>query len=204
MVTVDERRVPDLLEVRPGDPQRVVTLLPGRGYTPQAPLLRFTSSLLVERGWTVREVWWSRLPPTGDPQTDARQALVEGERALRAVQVREHVVVAKSLGTRLLPVARELGLPGVWLTPLLREDTVRGALGATAVPSLLVGGSADSSAWDHEVAEQAAPTAGTSGRCQVPTTPWRSPGTPGRRCACSSRSWTGSRAFSLVRTELPW
>jgi len=155
MVTVDERRVPDLLEVRPGDPQRVVTLLPGRGYTPQAPLLRFTSSLLVERGWTVREVWWSRLPPTGDPQTDARQALVEGERALRAVQVREHVVVAKSLGTRLLPVARELGLPGVWLTPLLREDTVRGALGATAVPSLLVGGSADSSAWDHEVAEQA-------------------------------------------------
>ncbi|MEJ5867669.1 hypothetical protein WDV85_07945 [Pseudokineococcus sp. 5B2Z-1] len=152
---MDGRGALDVVEVRPGDPQRVLTLLPGRGYTPQAPLLHFTSSLLLERGWTVREVWWGRLPPTGDPETDARQALVEGERALRAVQAREHVVVAKSLGTRLLPVARELGLPGVWLTPLLREDVVRGALGAPDKPSLLVGGTADNAAWDPEVAEQA-------------------------------------------------
>lgn len=74
---MDVRRAFDVVEVRSGDPQRVVTMLPGRGYTPQAPLLHFTSSLLVEHGWTVHEVWWGRLPPTGDPETDAQQALVE-------------------------------------------------------------------------------------------------------------------------------
>lgn len=155
MVRVEERRAPELVEVRDGDPERVATLLPGRGYTPQAPLLRFTSSLLVERGWTVREVWWSRLSLTGDSEVDTGRALAEGERALRAVRARQHVVVAKSLGTLLLPVARELDLPGVWLTPLLGDDVVRAALTATHAPSLLVGGTADDLAWDHEVAEQA-------------------------------------------------
>lgn len=95
-----------------------------------------------------REVWWSRLP-------DVAEALARGEQALRAVEARHHVVVGKSLGTLLLPVAVDLGLPGVWLTPLLQDDAVRAAVLATRAPSLLVGGTADRGAWDTGVAERA-------------------------------------------------
>jgi hypothetical protein len=32
-------------------------MLPGRGYSPAAPLLHYATMLLVERGWTVHQVW---------------------------------------------------------------------------------------------------------------------------------------------------
>ena len=43
-----------------GDPQRVASLLPGREYTPNSPLLHYTRKALRDDGWTVREHWWSR------------------------------------------------------------------------------------------------------------------------------------------------
>lgn len=54
----------------------------------------------------------------------------------------EHV--AKSLGTLAAPVAAELGLPAVWLTPVLSDAAVAQALSAYPAPQLVVGGSADS------------------------------------------------------------
>jgi hypothetical protein len=44
----------------PGAP--VATLLPGRGYGPQAPLLYYTRLLLRGRGWAVRTVDWDKVP----------------------------------------------------------------------------------------------------------------------------------------------
>jgi len=62
------------------------------------------------------------------------------------------LVVAKSLGTLALPWAVERGLPGVWLTPLLREAAVVTAVGEARQPTLLVGGTADTHWQPPEVA----------------------------------------------------
>lgn len=137
-----------------GDPRRVASLLPGRGYTPNAPLLHYTRRCLRDQGWTVREHWWSR-----------GQAMETGPAGREAIDVVEgagepliHLVVGKSLGTLAAPVAVERGLPAIWFTPLLQEPIVRAAIDNTLEPTLLVGGSADET-WDRAVA--------VASRCQV-------------------------------------
>lgn len=137
-----------------GDPHRVATLLPGRDYTPNYPLLHFTRRVLTDRGWTVREHWWSR-----GMATTVSEAFDEASAAVREVDTPGlHLVVGKSLGSLGAPAAVDHSLPAVWLTPLLREDLVRAAIDRTLEPTLLVGGSADS-AWSKEIA--------SATRCQV-------------------------------------
>jgi hypothetical protein len=127
-----------------GDPDRVATVLPGHGYTGDAPLLHFTRLLLRTRGWSVRTVRWVTPPAPAQLLGPARNLLDAGP-------ARRHLVVAKSLSTWLLPSAVERGLPGVWLTPLLREAQVLRAAGAAVAPTLLVGGSLDPT-WDPDAA----------------------------------------------------
>lgn len=68
----DVRRV----RVFEGDPAQVATLLPGRGYTPQGPLLHHATVLLLNRGWTVRQVWWDPVPRSAaEVQQQARDVL---------------------------------------------------------------------------------------------------------------------------------
>lgn len=56
-------------------------------------------------------------------------------------------VVAKSLTSLAAPAVAKLGLPAVWLTPLLqRREVQQGLAGATA-PALAIGGTADP-LWD--------------------------------------------------------
>ena len=143
-----EVAVQELLEVHThdgdGDSDRVATVLPGRGYSCEAPLLHYTRLLLRTRGWSVRTVRW-RTPPSPEQLIDLAPDLLE------AVQATQHLVVAKSLSTLLLPLAVELGLPGIWLTPLLREAQVRRAADEATAPALRVGGSLDPY-WDSTAA----------------------------------------------------
>ncbi len=142
------------MKVYDGDPQRVASLLPGRGYTPNYPLLHYTRRFLTDRGWTVREHWWSR----GEAMTVA-DAFAEATDFVNAAEAPGlHLVVGKSLGTLAATAAVDLALPAVWLTPLLHEDLVRAPLDRTLEPTLLVGGSADES-WDKALA--------TATHCQV-------------------------------------
>ncbi len=137
-----------------GDPHRVASLLPGRGYTPNYPLLHFTRRILTDRGWTVRELWWSRGMAMTVPE-----ALVEANAFVREVDTPGlHLVVGKSLGALAAPAAGGRGVGAVWLAPLLREDHVRAAVDRTLEPTLLVGGSADPT-WSKEIA--------SATRCQV-------------------------------------
>ncbi|WP_226345916.1 hypothetical protein [Agilicoccus flavus] len=130
-----------------GDPRRVATILPGRGYTPDGPLLHYTRRVLHDRGWTVREHWWERgAATTLDEARDEATDVVKGAHAHGL-----HLVVGKSLGSLAAPVVVDHGLPAIWLTPLLREDVVRAAILATLEPTLVVGGTGDAS-WDREVA----------------------------------------------------
>jgi hypothetical protein len=133
-----------------GGPSRVASVFPGRGYTPDRSLLYYCRMLLLDRGWTVREVWWV----DGD-ETDPEAVLVQATRELDEVSAGLHLVVAKSLGTFALPLAVERGLPGVWLTPILTEASIATAVRHLSAPSLLVGGSKDR-LWDGRVARQSA------------------------------------------------
>jgi len=41
-------------------------VLPGRQYTPDAPLLFFATQAVLARGWDVRQVWWDAPERGGD------------------------------------------------------------------------------------------------------------------------------------------
>lgn len=115
-----------------------VILLPGRAYPIEAPLLFWTASALVEDGWFVQAVRWERPPLDPEFVCGALQlALQEAPDAERTL------VVAKSLGTHAAPLAAELGLPAVWLTPVLTEAPVAEALSSYPAQQLSIGGSAD-------------------------------------------------------------
>jgi pimeloyl-ACP methyl ester carboxylesterase len=65
------------------------------------------------------------------------------------------LLVAKSLTTLALPRALELGLPGIWLTPVLNREEVRSSLEVIELPTLAIGGTADP-LWDSGFAAQLA------------------------------------------------
>ncbi len=131
---------------------RVALVLPGERYTCDGPLLRFTTLVLVRRGWRVRQVWWDDEPPA-DPA--AVEAVVGAEES-------PHLLVGKSLGTLALPWAAAHALPGVWFTPLLHDEAVRAAVPSLPADSLLVGGTADRH-WDG-----AAARAGSASVLEIP------------------------------------
>lgn len=131
----------EAMRVYDGDPSRVATLLPGRGYTPGGPLLHYATLLLRHRGWTVRQLWWDPLP------TDAVDVQDRLRAALKDVDAAVQLLVGKSLGTFGLPVAGDRAIPGIWLTPVLTDDVLAAAVPVLRTPSLLVGGTADE-LWD--------------------------------------------------------
>ena len=131
----------------PGTP--VATLLPGRGYGAQAPLLYYARLLLRSRGWAVRTVDWEKAPGL-DPADHAAVAAFARE-VLATADPAQDLVVGKSLGSLALPAAAERGVPGIWLTPLLGIEDVRRAAARAAASTLLIGGTADPY-WDGAAA----------------------------------------------------
>lgn len=133
-----------------GDRSRVVVVLPGARYLPFAPLLWFSREVALSRGWSVLEVW----DEYGDPGVDPWQWVEErAAAAVRHVEPARVAFVAKSIASHAARLAREGGLPGVWLTPLLHDPEVRAAFEELEAPALLVGGTGDRS-WDGEAARR--------------------------------------------------
>ncbi|MBO0611173.1 hypothetical protein [Myceligenerans salitolerans] len=133
-----------------GDPSRVVTMLPDVAYTALAPLLHHSRAALLELGWTVRVVEWSGTPDLDGARIAAAELLEGSDGPGDGVT---HLVVGKSLGTLAIPAAARLGLPGIWLTPLLTWDDaadIREAVAGLEGDHLLIGGSADPT-WDHDL-----------------------------------------------------
>ncbi|WP_201850027.1 hypothetical protein [Myceligenerans indicum] len=131
-----------------GDPGKVATVLPGSGYTAMGPLLYHPRAALHALGWTVRVVEWCGRPGLEAARTAAVE-LLEGVDAPGGGGI--HLVIGKSLGTLAIPTAARLGLPGVWLTPLLTHDDaadVRETVSGLEGDHLLIGGAADPY-WDH-------------------------------------------------------
>ena len=124
----------------------VALILPGAGYTVQAPLLHWPMLALAEAGWDVWSIDWH-----ADVDDAARQdmrgfvesALATAEAALPAPP---ELVLAKSLGTFALPHFAQQDVRGVWLTPILSDPGVADALARVSPERhLAVGGTADPS-----------------------------------------------------------
>ena len=127
-------------------------VLPGAGYGPAGPALRFPALAVAQCGAEVREVRYSSSPPrVSDLEAgqdfyatarDQIQAIVDERRYAKVT------FIAKSLGTMVLgAIGRELALPGLvdalWITPIFSLDYVRDGALAVGWRSLVVCGSAD-------------------------------------------------------------
>jgi pimeloyl-ACP methyl ester carboxylesterase len=131
---------------------RRAILLPGGAYTVDHPLLFYVAGVLAGQGWFVQGVRWdidadARVDPVrfaADAAELAADAAPPGQTTL---------VVGKSFGSRAAPWVTGLGLPAIWLTPLLHEPAVAEAIRAATAPTLLIGGTADD-LWDVEVARE--------------------------------------------------
>ncbi|WP_374454569.1 alpha/beta fold hydrolase [Nocardioides sp.] len=136
-----------------GDSRGLALVLPGRAYSPSAPLLELARLALLQHGFTVQQVWWdSTTRGDEDPDQWVRRHVAE---ALADEDADHVVLVAKSLGTRAASYAAERGLDAVWLTPLLVEPALAEAIASNAGRQLLVGGLADE-LWDAAVAAELA------------------------------------------------
>jgi pimeloyl-ACP methyl ester carboxylesterase len=134
-----------------GAADRVVVVLPGALYLPFAPLLWFAREVALARGWSVLEVWDEYRDRSEDPW---RWVFERAEAALRHVGHARTALVTKSITSRAVTIAVEQGLPGIWLTPLLRNDDIAVGFEQLSAPALVVGGTADES-WDGELARRA-------------------------------------------------
>jgi len=127
-----------------------VILLPGANYPTTAPLLWFAREAALAAGRNVLAVVDSR-SGSGDPQQWTEE---RAEAAIRHLgDGPRPILVAKSITSLAAPLVARLGLPAVWLTPLINEagtsvaTAVATGLAAASAPFLLIGGSADP-AWD--------------------------------------------------------
>jgi hypothetical protein len=123
-------------------PTKVAVLLPGSGYTAQAPLLYWCGTLLREAGWHVEVVEWTVTDADiQNPIPFVEYALTTAFNSAPPTSTR--LIVAKSFGTFALPWAIENAVPGVWLTPILTDSAVSAALTSADSTHLAVGGSRD-------------------------------------------------------------
>ncbi len=133
---------------------RWVILLPGANYPPTAPLLWYAREAALTAGRNALAVVGT-YDRVGEPL-----AWVEArtEAAIAHVGAAGRpMLVAKSLTSLAAPLAARLGLPAVWLTPLINASgtsvsrLVIDGLAEASAPCLLVGGTADQT-WDPTIA----------------------------------------------------
>jgi hypothetical protein len=135
-----------------GDPERCAVVLPGVRYFSQAPLLWFARQAALAGGWSVLEVS-ERAPSDQEP---FEWIVDRAESALIAASATHVAMIGKSLGSAAAPLATKRALPAVWLTPLLTRPEVIAALGATDMPTLVIGSPADQTWGNGELPENEA------------------------------------------------
>ncbi len=130
---------------------RLVVVLPGGGYGPLGPALRFPVLALEQLGPCEPLVVAYPAIPTGAPDASALLAAAVADQVLPAIRAStaDHVtIVAKSLGTRALAgIASKLpidrAIAAICLTPLFGAADVRDGAAGAGLPSLLVAGTSD-------------------------------------------------------------
>lgn len=150
------------------DSDTLLVLLPGLGYTNQMPVMFYMHEIAIARNWDVLQVDYDYRPIMGTTTPEELRARMISDveplirRALEHGSYRSIILAGKSIGTRVMSLLHEQGIEGVianiWLTPLLRNGSVREAIAAT--PSVIVFGSDDPAV--QEVDFEALQAAGAS------------------------------------------
>jgi len=130
----------------------LAVVLPGRGYSPAAPLLELARLALLQHGWTVQQVWWEVPAGMDLGETIAWVADQLGSTLAAEGRPPGRVLVAgKSLGTLAAPYVAQRGYDAIWFTPLLVEPEVVEGIRRNLARQLLIGGD-DDRLWDAHVA----------------------------------------------------
>jgi hypothetical protein len=109
----------------------LVIVLPGAGYTTQAPLLHFTTGVFYTKGFDVLHInyTFSRQEMAALNERDlARDVQLAIDNATKDKKYSNYYVVAKSIGTKVLRYLLDNTMlkdaKVVWLTPILQNDDV--------------------------------------------------------------------------------
>lgn len=129
----------------------LVIVLPGAGYSTQAPLLHYTTGLFYNKGFDVLHINYafSREELSSLNERDlARDVQVAIDIAINDKKYSNIYIVAKSIGTKVLrcmidhTMFKDARL--VWLTPLIQNDEVFNAMVNSGQKGLCVFGEKDS------------------------------------------------------------
>jgi hypothetical protein len=125
-------------------------ILPGAGYTTQAPLLHFCTGLFYSKGFDVLHLNYSfnreeQSALSGEGLADAVRHVMDD--ALKNKGYDHYYIVAKSIGTMALPYLLKdqsfLDAKAVWMTPLLQKEFVLSAMAAGSHKGLCIIGDQD-------------------------------------------------------------
>lgn len=136
---------------------RSVVVLPGRTFGAYVPQLFFPMVAAMRRGAEPIAVSWATdvvdgLPSEQVPSWVASQV----SPVIVGCDPATTVVIGKSLGSYAAGLVAELGIPAIWVTPVLTSDDIVGGLRRSVVPFMLAGGTADV-LWDSAVARDLTP-----------------------------------------------
>ncbi len=126
-------------------PRGLLAILPGRGYTPDHPVLHYLRKAAADAGYDVLSVWYSfQIAPQADEQVTLERLAGEVDQALGAALRRGYrrlCIAGKSLGTPLAVMQTQLHPVErlILLTPIGTAVQDAGRL-----PTLAVMGTADS------------------------------------------------------------
>ena len=115
--------------------KNLVIVLPGAGYTTQAPLLHFTTGLFYTNGFDVLHINYSfnREEMAALSEEDFTKNVQRAiDNAIKNKEYRNYYIVAKSIGTIALSYLQQNttfdNAKLIWLTPLLQRDDVFNAM----------------------------------------------------------------------------
>jgi hypothetical protein len=129
----------------------LVIVLPGAGYSAQAPLLHYTTGVFYNKGFDVLHINYSfsREELSALNERDfARDVQLAIDNAIKNKKYSNYYVVAKSIGTKALAYFLDHKMlkdtKVVWLTPLLQNDAVFTAMLDSVNNGLCIFGEKDS------------------------------------------------------------
>lgn len=132
---VSSKSIPYRLIEQNDETNSLAIVLPGAGYTTQAPLLHFTTGVFYSKGFDVLHINYrfSREEMSALNERDfARDVQLAIDNATKNKKYSNYYVVAKSIGTialsYLLDHLMVKDAKVIWLTPLLQRDDVFNAM----------------------------------------------------------------------------
>lgn len=130
---------------------KLAFIFPGLGYTTQAPLLYYCTSLLVKNGYDVVHVNYDyQTAPFPSFSEEEKQSCMKYNAetimdVFHSKKYSETLLVGKSIGTLSICLSLEHFSPNkiIWLTPLINRDDVYEKMLNSHIPSLTIIGDQD-------------------------------------------------------------